>query len=87
MRSPGGGAAMIACPLLDFGALPHLAHLEHDLGLGEVIARDQLLHALAADAEHAADLRRAHEVVHGSNHSQDATRHLTSGQECGRLVT
>lgn len=76
---------VVACPLLDLGPLPHLAHVKYDLRLGEVGPGDQLLHALPAEtAEHAADLRRAHEVMHGSNHSQDATCHLTSGQALGQ---
>lgn len=83
-----GGAAILARPCFDVGALPHLAHVEHDLGCGEVVAGDQLLNPLSAEAtEHAADLGGAHEVMHGSNHRLDATRHLTSGQEYGRLVT
>lgn len=82
MRSAGEFAPVSQSPLLDRRALPHLAHVEHDLGLGEVGSRDQLLDTLAAEAaEHAADLSRPHEVMHGSNHSQDSTRHLTSGQD------
>jgi hypothetical protein len=41
---------------------------------------------LPAHAEHCPDLPGAHEVMHGKNHSQDDSSHLTMGQECATLV-
>jgi hypothetical protein len=79
--------AMGTSPLLDCGPFPDFAHVEHDLGSGEVVVGGQLLDTLPAHAEQAADLRRPHEVMPDSNHGQDATSHLTWGQEYGKLVT
>jgi len=44
------------------------------------VALDELLYPLAADTEHCPNLLGADEMVHGKNHSLDATRHLTRGQ-------
>jgi hypothetical protein len=64
---------------------PDLAHLQHPHGRREVIAVDELLDALAADTEQLTDLGGADQMMHVSDHSQvhsqDATCHLTSGQE------
>lgn len=73
-------------PRFHVGPLPDFAHVKHNLGLRKVVTADELLDALAADAEHAPDLSRAHKVMHVRNHSQHATCLLTSGQEYGRLV-
>ena len=50
---------MLADPLLHIAGLPHLAHAEHDHGRGEVGARDDLLHALTADAARRAPISAA----------------------------
>lgn len=60
-----------------FVPLPDLAHFEHDLWRGEIVPRDELLNALAADSEHAADLCRTHEVMHGRKHRHLTASHLT----------
>ena len=78
--------AMLLDPLLNSIGFPDLAHAEDGHGRGEVGARDELLHALTADAEALADLSRPHQVVHGGQHSHYATCRLTMGQEYGRLV-
>lgn len=67
-----------ARPALDVAASPDLPHLQPDDWPGEVLAADELLDALPAHAEHVGDLGRADEVMHDSNHSHDATSHLTS---------
>jgi hypothetical protein len=70
------------------GPFPDLAHIEHNLGCGKVLVLDDLLHALATNAaEHAPDLGGPHKMMHSENHSHHATCHLTTGQECGTLVT
>src|ERR1044071_1297776 len=53
-------AALIARPRFHVGALPDLPHFQHYVWPGEVVAADELLHALTADAEHAPDLCRPH---------------------------
>ena len=70
-------------PVLDLGRVPDLAHGEHDDGLREVVAADELLDALAADAEALGDLGAADEVVHGVDHRHETTRHLTRGPAQG----
>ena len=51
----------------------------------EVGARDELLHALTANAAEArADLGGTHQMVHNGNHSHHATCRLTMGQEPGK---
>jgi hypothetical protein len=80
-------ATVSPSPYFHVGTLPHLAHVEFDLGHGEILAVNELLDPLATDAEHPADLSRTHKVMHSGNHSQHDTCHLTTGQECGRLVT
>ena len=81
-------ATVIAGPLFDVLALPDLAHVEFDFGRGPVVALDELLYSLPAyAAEHAADLRRPDKVMHGQDHSLNASSHLTMGQQYGRLVT
>ena len=71
-------------PLLDRLGFPDFAHAEHDHGGREIGARDELLHALPADAEACADLGGSHQVVHGGQHSRHATCRLTSGQVPGK---
>lgn len=61
----GDRAPMIARPRLHVGALPDFAHFQDCVRLGEVTAIDELLHALAADAQHPADFRGPYEVMHG----------------------
>jgi hypothetical protein len=70
------GAPAVARPRLHFGALPDLAHFQDRVRAREVVTVDELLNALATDAEHTADLRRPHKVMHGHH----ASCHLTSGQ-------
>ena len=77
---------MLLDPLLNVLGFPDLAHAEHDYGRREIGARDELLHALAADAEACAYLGCPHQVVHGGQHSHYATCRLTMGQEYGKLV-
>lgn len=69
-----------AGPRLDIGAVPDLPHRKLYDMLRPVFPLDELLHTLAAHAEHRADLGRADKVMHGKNHSHDATGHLTRGQ-------
>ena len=83
----GDRAPVSASPRRDLGPLPDFAHFERDLRRGEVLAVDELLDPLTADAEHPADLSRTHEVMHGGNHSQHDSGHLTMGQEYGKLVS
>ena len=47
-------------PLHDVGTTPEGAHRQPSLWSGEVLALDELLHALTGDAEHLPDLLRAH---------------------------
>lgn len=74
-------ATVSAAPLLNVAALPHSAHRQDHGRLREIGLCNQLLHALPAHAEHVSDFSGSHKVRHGSNHGQDATCHLTSGQE------
>lgn len=78
---------MLADPRFDISAVPDLAHGEHAVRLREVRPRRQLLDALATDAESLADLGGAHQVLHDREHSHETSGHLTSGQECERVVT
>ena len=84
--SGSGLGAVFPNPLLYRVAFPDLAHTEHDHGRREIGTRDELLHALTADAKAGADLGCPHQVVHGGQHSHDATCRLTMGQEYARLV-
>ena len=79
MRGLGADLPAVSLSPGDHGlALPDLAHVEHDLGRGEVLAGDQLLHPLAADAEHAADLGGPHEMMHAVYCSRlTSPRHVT----------
>ena len=80
--SVGQFAAVRLRPGLNGFPLPDLAHVEHHFGLWPILPLDELLDPLAGEtAEHAADLCRPHEVMHGQNHSRHTTRHLTRGQE------
>jgi hypothetical protein len=61
--------------------LPDLAHRQGDDGGREIVLSDELLDALSGDAKEVGDLGGTHEVMHGGDHRQNATRHLTRGQE------
>ena len=90
MPGPAGSARLFVAtgdeppvavrPGHDVLSLPDLAHVEHGLRGGEVGAVDELLDPLAADAEQAADLSRADELLHSGKHRHHATSHLTIGQ-------
>lgn len=82
----GERTSVAAGPRRDLAAIPDLTHGQRNLRRGKVLTRDELLDTLAADAEHDPDLRRAHKMMPGKNHSHDTTAHLTIGQESGRLV-
>jgi hypothetical protein len=73
---------MAARPFLDVGALPDFAHIENYFRFRKAIAVDQLLYALAADAEHATYFRRPNEMMHSHN----ASGRLTSRNCHARLV-
>src|SRR5882672_934926 len=66
-------------PPVDVGALPDLAHGEVGRRRGEVRPVDELLDALAADAEQLPDLGGPDEVMHVRDHRQQTTSHLTMG--------
>jgi hypothetical protein len=65
----------------DFAGAPNLAHSEDDDRLGEGRMVGELCDALPADAEHAADLCAAYELVHVcmDDHRRNDTRRLDSG--------
>jgi hypothetical protein len=71
---------MLTRPCLYGRALPDLPHRQLVVRLGEVTPVDDLLHSLAADAEHLPDLGRAHEVSRCWCHVGNVTCHLTSRQ-------
>ncbi len=85
LRRLGLIGAVGAYPRLDVGGLPHLAHVQLAGGLRKVGPGYELLDALAADAETSGDLGGAHQVMHGDDHSQEATWRLTSGARARRL--
>lgn len=75
-----GETPVSPCPALNVCSPPDLAHLELHHGLREVAPGDELLDALPAHFEQVGDLSGSDVVVHDRNHSQESTRHLTSGQ-------
>jgi hypothetical protein len=80
----GEQTTVLAGPRFDSGTRPDLPHVEDDLGRGEVVAADDLLDALAADAaEHASDLGGPNQMVHAADLSEryshlTRTSHVTS---------
>lgn len=68
LAAPTGLAPTVSDPVLDLVGVPDLAHGEHDNGLGEVLATDELLDPLAAHAKALSDLGAADEVMHGADH-------------------
>lgn len=75
----GVARSMRSNPGLNVSGKPHLAHRQNVRGLGEVGPGDQLLDTLATQVEACPDLGGSHQVMHGGQHSQHATRHLTIG--------
>lgn len=77
---------MVGGPLPDIFGAPDLAHREFDFGFGPVVAADQLVDALAADAEEFSDLRVADKVSNPRCHRHKTTRYLTTSHMTIMLV-
>ena len=67
-------------PSLHIGPSPDLAHFELHHGFREVAPDDELLDPLPAHFKQVGDLSGPYVVMHDRDHSQESTRHLTSGQ-------
>jgi len=78
-----GEAPVGLAPLDYLLGLPDLAHGELNVRLREVGLVDQLLDALAANAEQVADLGGSDEVMHDRKHRNKTTGHLTSTPATG----